>query len=134
MNEVVYHERIFPSQFYVLRKVEEHCSKQSHHRWRCGCRPYVRPAGPLNPGRLLIPVAVSRRVDLGVSVRLEGLGQLENPVTSLGIELAPFRLVAYSLPRGHCRHSAYRMHPHYAPLDRQKFGVEGIVCCFCRGL
>jgi hypothetical protein len=52
-------------------------------------------AGHLLPlGRFLILISVRGLVDPRAIVRLEGLGQLNNPVTSLGIEPATFRLVA----------------------------------------
>jgi hypothetical protein len=40
------------------------------------------------------PSGVRGRVDPRTIVRLEGLGKLKNPMTSPGMELAPFRLVA----------------------------------------
>jgi hypothetical protein len=49
---------------------------------------------PLPPGRFLVLIYVRGRVDPRVIARLEGLGQLKNPMTSLGIEPATFRLVA----------------------------------------
>jgi hypothetical protein len=42
-------------------------------------------------------------------MRLEGLGQLKNPVISLGIEPATFRLVAYCLNQ-----LRYRVPPAYS--------------------
>jgi hypothetical protein len=50
------------------------------------------PAGrPLLAGRFVVLNSVT------VIVRLEGLGQLKNPMTSSGMEPATFRLVAYCL-------------------------------------
>jgi hypothetical protein len=46
------------------------------------------------PGRLLVFVSVRGYVDSRVIVRLEGFGQLKNPMTSFGIEFATFWLVA----------------------------------------
>jgi hypothetical protein len=48
---------------------------------------------PFTPGRFLVLISARVRVDTRAIVRLEGLGQLENPMTSLGIELMTFRLV-----------------------------------------
>jgi hypothetical protein len=56
-----------------------------------------RAGRPLTPGRFLIYVSVRGWVDPRAIVRLEGLGQMKNPVTSSGIEPATFRLVAYWL-------------------------------------
>jgi hypothetical protein len=50
--------------------------------------------GPsLPPGRCLVLISIRGCVEPRDTVRLEGLGQLKNTVTS-GIELATFRLVA----------------------------------------
>jgi hypothetical protein len=54
--------------------------RQSAHRWR-RCQPYA-PAHPWYSG-WVDPVAI---------VRLEGLGELENPITLTGTEPATFRL------------------------------------------
>jgi hypothetical protein len=53
-----------------------------------------RAGRPLPPGRFLVLISV--RVDPRAIVRLEGLGQLKNPMTS-GFEPATFRLVAQCL-------------------------------------
>jgi hypothetical protein len=45
------------------------------------------------PGRFLVLISVRSRVDPRATVRLEGLRQLKNPMTS-GIEPATFQLVA----------------------------------------
>jgi hypothetical protein len=57
--------------------------RQSAHRWRWGCKPYA-PAVLYPPGRFLVLISVRGWVDPRVIVRLEGLGQLKNPVTPIG--------------------------------------------------
>jgi hypothetical protein len=52
---------------------------------------------PLPPGRFLIFIFVRGRVDSEVIVRLEGLVQLRNPMSSSGIEPVTFRLTAQCL-------------------------------------
>jgi hypothetical protein len=49
---------------------------------------------PLPPGTFLVLISVRGSVELGAIVRMEGLGQLKNPMTSSEIEPATFRLVA----------------------------------------
>jgi hypothetical protein len=56
----------------------------------------LRAGRHLPPGRLLVFISVIACIDPRAIVRLEGLGQLKDPVTSLGIEPTTFRLVAYS--------------------------------------
>jgi hypothetical protein len=46
------------------------------------------------PGRFLVLISVTDCVDPRARVRLTGLGQLKNAMTSSGIEPATFRLVA----------------------------------------
>jgi hypothetical protein len=72
----------------------------------------LRAGRPLPPGRFLVLIPVRGCIDPRVIVRLEGLGQLKNPMTSSGIEPATFRLVA-TLPIVPVR-SAYQ---HYILLD-----------------
>jgi hypothetical protein len=50
----------------------------------------------LPPGRFLVPISVTDRVDPMTIVRLEGLGQLKNLMTSLGIKPVTFQLVTAS--------------------------------------
>jgi hypothetical protein len=49
---------------------------------------------PLPPGRFMVLISIRGWVDPSAIVWLEGLGQLKNPMTSLGIEPATFWLVA----------------------------------------
>jgi hypothetical protein len=52
----------------------------------------ARPSFP--PGSFLVLIFVRGRVDSKTTVRLEGLDQLQNPMTSWGIGRATFRLVS----------------------------------------
>jgi hypothetical protein len=54
--------------------------------------PALRSGRPLPPGRFMVLISVRGWVDLRAIMRLDGLGQLENPMTS-GIEPATFRFV-----------------------------------------
>jgi hypothetical protein len=55
----------------------------------------LRAGRLLHPGRFLVLTSVRGWVHPRTIVRLEGLGQLKNPVTSSGNEPATFRLVTY---------------------------------------
>jgi hypothetical protein len=52
----------------------------------------LRAGHPLPLGRLLVLISVKGWVDTRAIVRLEGLGQLKNTMTSSGIERETFRL------------------------------------------
>jgi hypothetical protein len=54
------------------------------HNRLTDCQPYA-PAALYTPGRFLVLISVRGRVDPRAVVRLEGLGQLKNPVISSGI-------------------------------------------------
>jgi hypothetical protein len=57
----------------------------------------LNPGRPLPPGRFVVLISVRGYVDPRAIVRLEGLGQLKNPIASSGIGPATFRLVAQGL-------------------------------------
>jgi hypothetical protein len=53
----------------------------------------LRAGRPLPSGEFLILISVAGYVDLRVIVRLQGLGEMKNPVISSGIEPVTFRFV-----------------------------------------
>jgi hypothetical protein len=57
----------------------------------------LRTGHSLPPERFLVLISGTGLVEPRAIVRLDGLGELRNPVTSLGIEPATFRLVAKCL-------------------------------------
>jgi hypothetical protein len=57
----------------------------------------LRTGHPLPAERFLVLISVRGWVDPGAILRLEELGQLKNPMASLGIEPATFQLVAHCL-------------------------------------
>jgi hypothetical protein len=57
----------------------------------------LRAGRLLPPGRFLVLISVRDRVDPRATVRLEGLRQLKNPMSSSEIESATFRLIAKCL-------------------------------------
>jgi hypothetical protein len=86
--------------FYVppgvrVPQVENHCSRQSTHRWLWCYQPHA-PAALYPEEDSWYSFLLEAWVDPRAIVRLEGLAQLKNPVTSWGIEPATFRLVAYA--------------------------------------
>jgi hypothetical protein len=76
----------------------------------------LRPSRPLPPERFLVLISVRALVDPRDIVQLEGLGQLKNPTTSLGVEPMTFRLVEKSLNQ-----LRYRVHPVAGVHHVQKF-------------
>jgi hypothetical protein len=52
---------------------------------------------PFTPRKFLVLISVRGRVDPRATVRLKGLGQWKNPMTSLGIKPVTFQLVAKCL-------------------------------------
>jgi hypothetical protein len=65
----------------VRRRGSHIFSRQSVHRWRVRLSA-LRAGRPLPPRRLLVLISGRGRVDPGAIVRLEGLRQLKNPITS----------------------------------------------------
>jgi hypothetical protein len=73
--------------YRIVRRRGSHIfSRQSAHRWRWGCQSYATASSLLPPGWFLVFMYVRGWVDYRVIVRLEGLSQLRNPVSSLGLE------------------------------------------------
>jgi hypothetical protein len=65
--------------------------------------PALHASCPLTPGRFLVLISVRGGINPRDIVQLKGLGQLKNPMTSLGIEPATFWLVAYATEDHLCR-------------------------------
>jgi hypothetical protein len=66
-----------------------HFFGQTAHIWQWGCQPYT-------PAALTPHISVRGWADPRAIVRLEGLGQLRNPMTLSGIKPVTFQLVAVS--------------------------------------
>jgi hypothetical protein len=73
----------------VARPLPTHRTTQTQNK-----RTYKHAPALYPPGRFLVLISVRGRVDPRATVRLEGLGQLKNPMTSSGMEPATFWLVA----------------------------------------
>jgi hypothetical protein len=77
----------------VVRRRGSHIlSRQSAHRWWWGCQPYA-PAALCPPGRFVVLISVRGWVDPRATMRLEGLGKLQQ-YTSSRLDPATFQLVA----------------------------------------
>jgi hypothetical protein len=55
----------------------------------------LRASRPLSQGKFLMLISVSGRIKTKVILRLDGLDQLKNPISTPGIEATTFRLVAF---------------------------------------
>jgi hypothetical protein len=71
--------------------------------------PALRAGRPLPPGRFVVVISVRGCADPRAIVRLEGLDEVKNSITSSGIEPATFRLVAWCL-----NHLCYSVSPYEA--------------------
>jgi hypothetical protein len=69
-------------------------SRQSAHRWQWVYQPCMLASSQLPPGGFLVLISIRGLVNSGATVWLEGVGQMRNPVTSLGSEPMTFQLVA----------------------------------------
>jgi hypothetical protein len=68
-----------------------------HIFYTIGSQPAVRlsaPAALYRPGRFPVLISVRGEIDSRATVRMEDLGQLENPITLSGFEPVTFLLVA----------------------------------------
>jgi hypothetical protein len=86
--------------WWESKKERDHWEVQDIGRWTMlkwileKQEPYAPAGRPSPPGRFMVLISVRGCVDPRDTVRLEGLGQLKNPMTSSGIDPVTFQLVA----------------------------------------
>jgi hypothetical protein len=93
--------------------------------------PALRAGRPLPPGIFLVLITVIGWVDPWATVRLQGLGQLKNPIDSSRIEPATFRLVAWSLDQLRYRVSHSGSGQHYRSAICSYLLKAKICLCLC---
>jgi hypothetical protein len=83
--------------------------RQSVDRWRWGCQPYTL-AALYTQEDSWYSFLLEAEFTPGAIVQLEGLGQLKNSITSLGIKPATFQLVTQCLDQLRYRVLQYQVH------------------------